>query len=183
MVPIERDDTLAMLWPDDIGGPPDCELAASYALRGDVDYAAFEEVQKSIGFEVTNAAWETLLANLVQGAMVFIESTDTRAPVAVAVAERRDDGWVELGWVAVAPEHRGRGLGFAVCASLISTLIGAGEKRLFGSTQDHRLAALRNYLTLGFHPVFRKEKVQRWREVCQALEVPFSPNRWGWPDI
>jgi len=181
MPPTERDDTLAMYWPEGGRLPPDLALAPTYAFRTGVDYTPFETVQKAIGFEMTRAAWDTLLARLVQGGMVFIETCETRTPVAVAAAECREDGWVEIGWVAVVPEHRGRGLGLAACAALTRVLMAAGEKRIFGSTQDHRIAALRIYFTLGFHPVHRTEKVQRWRTVCEAVDTPFTPDRWGWP--
>lgn len=181
MVPIERDETLAMVWPQD-GQPPDrIESPPGYTLRTAVDRAAFNRVQASIGFEVTDAAWAKLTERLVSGSMVFAETSETHEPIAVAAAERGVSGWVELGWVAVAPAHRGQGLGLAVCESLTARLILSGESRLWGSTQDHRLAALRIYLTLGFHPVFRPEKTGRWREACARLDRAFSPDLWGWP--
>jgi len=151
-------------------------------LRTGIDQPAFRAVQRSIGFDVTEAAWSTLAAHLVGASMVIAETTRDREPVAVAAAERRDGGWVELGWVAVAPAHRGRRLGLSVCSLLTRSLIDAGETRLFGSTQDDRLAALAIYFTLGYVPVFRPEKLDRWRRVCNALGVPFSPPGWGWPE-
>ncbi len=181
MVPIERDETLAMAWPQGRQPPSRIELPPGYTLRTAVDHAAFKGVQASIGFEVSDAAWGTLTERLVSGSMVFAETSETHEPVAVAAAERVASGWVELGWVAVAPAHRGQGLGLAVCSSLIARLTLADESRLWGSTQDHRLAALRIYFTLGFHPVFRPEKLGRWREVCARLDRPFSRDVWGWP--
>ncbi len=43
--------------------------------------------------------------------MVFAETSETHEPVAVAAAERVASGWVELGWVAVAPPRAGPRLG------------------------------------------------------------------------
>ena len=170
-----------MVWPG--GGHLDelSDAASDYTVHLQVERPAFQQVQASIGFAVTDDVWDTVTGRLVSDAMVFARTRKTREPVAVAVAERRSDGWVEIGWVAVAPAHRGNGLGAVVCASLTRHLLAAGEVRLFGSTHDHRLAALSIYFALGFHPVYRAEKHQRWRAVCRRLQVPFSPDEWGWP--
>jgi hypothetical protein len=69
-----------------------------------------------------------------------------------------------------------------VTPSYALRLVDAGETRLFGSTQDDRLAALAIYFSLGYVPVFRPEKLDRWRRVCNALGVPFSVAEWGWPE-
>ncbi|MFT5679240.1 MAG: mycothiol synthase [Myxococcota bacterium] len=164
-LPLERDETLALRWPPDASPPPPPDLPRGYTLRVGVDRAAFASTQAAIGFEVTDAAWSRLVEQLAAGAMVFAETTDTHEPVAVAAAEHCADGWVEPGWVAVAPVHRGAGLGLAVCTALTRHLLSHGHHRLIGSTQDHRLAALRIYLTLGFQPVLRPEKAARWQAV------------------
>lgn len=175
MMPTERDETLAMTWPADTV-PPLVALAPGYTLRAGVEQVAFHQVQASIGFDVTDEMYGALTERAVAACMVL-----AGAPVAAAVGERRDGGWVELGWVAVSPAHRGEGLGLAICASLTRELLAAGETHLFGSTQDHRLAALRIYFALGFHPVFRKEKAARWRAACRRLSQPYAPDEWGWP--
>ena len=138
MVPIERDETLAMAWPQGRQPPSRIELPPGYALRTAVDHAAFKGVQASIGFEVSDAAWGTLTERLVSGSMVFAETSETHEPVAVAAAERVASGWVELGWVAVAPAHRGQGLGLAVCSSLIARLT-----RIWRPTYNSAYAARR----------------------------------------
>jgi mycothiol synthase len=111
--------------------------------------------------------------------MVFVESDDV--PVAVACALEREEGWRELAWVAVASVHRGKGLGSMVCSALIRHLLASDEQRIFGSTQDERLAALRIYLEMGFYPVHREDKVERWHAICNNLSWPFRPQLWGWP--
>jgi len=178
MFPTEREETLAMAWPPGADAP-DASPVAGYSLRVGADRAAFESVQAGIGFDVTDAAWTGLSERLVDTAMVLAFGSDE--PVAAAAAERRAGGWVELGWVAVSPAHRGRGLGLAVCARLTRRLLETGETALFGSTQDHRLAALRIYFALGFHPVHRDAKRDRWRAVCERIGAPYEPARWRWP--
>lgn len=178
MVPLERTETLAMAWPSQ-APPPDATVPPGYTVQTGVDCLAFRRVQRSIGFDVTDGAWSTLSENLVRDSMVF--AWGSGSPVAVAAAEHRADRWVEIGWVAVSPAHRARGLGLAVCGALTRSLLEAGDRRLFGSTQDSRLAALKIYFTLGFHPVFRAGKGARWRDVCERLRVPFTPRQWSWP--
>ncbi len=179
-IPPERAETLAMIWPSQAPLPEPARLPRGVGLRLGVDHAAFVAVQDTISFSVTASAWAGLLERLAAGAMIFAEITETGEPIAVAAAEHRDGGWVEPGWVAVAPAHRGLGLGLAVCTALTRHLLTSGHRHLVGSTQDHRLAALRIYFTLGFRPAYRPEKAERWRTVCRQLEWPYREG-WAWP--
>ncbi len=174
----ERPETVAFVWP--IGRiTPDYEDTHPYSVDVSNNRILFEVVQSSIGWHVTETQWNLLLSELVPDSMVFVRYEDV--PIAVACALFRDDDWVELAWVAVAPNHRGRGIGKIVCSAVIRQLNLLGSYRVFGSTQDSRLAALKIYLNIGFHPVHRVEKVERWRSICQRLDRPFTPAIWGWP--
>ena len=179
MIPIEPDDCLAMRWPLSLGPEPS-SVASEYTLRIEVNERDFKTVQKAIGFDVAEDDWAQLTHSLVAGLMVFAQVRDSHEAVAVSAAEQRASGIAELGWVAVAPAHRGRGLGSAICSELTRRLVDARQK-IFLSTQDHRVEALRIYFALGFHPVFRPEKVDRWRLVSDRLAVAFAPEAWGWP--
>lgn len=163
-LPTERDDTLAFFWPQG-APPPEVTCPSGVEVRLGADRAAFEQVQAAIGFVVTDAHWAGIV--LVDDGMVVAEADGQ--PVAVACAESRDEGWSELAWVAVAPACRGRGLGRLVCSALIAHLLAHGHDRIVGSTQDHRLHALRIYLGLGFRPLERPEKAERWAAVHAAL--------------
>jgi mycothiol synthase len=177
MTPIERPETLAMVWPRSEQPPASIEIPGC-SLYFALDQQAFEQVQSEADWTVTENQWRQLLKEIVPGSMVFAQTNST--PVGVACAVSRDD-WVELGWVAVATAHRGKGIGAMVCAALTRHLLASGRQRLLGSTHDHRLAALRIYLDLGFHPVYREEKTDRWRAVCAQLGKPYLPRVWGWP--
>jgi mycothiol synthase len=88
----------------------------------------------------------------------------------------------ELGYVVVRPEHRRRGLGRALCAAAVSRLLSAGYESIRVCVQEHREAALRTYLRLGFKPFLHSAEVSdRWRRVCGTLEVPFTPDQWPEP--
>lgn len=163
-MPVERDETLAFTWPTDREAPAP-PLPDGYVLD-DGDRAAFEAVQASIGFAVGTDTWDGL--DLVPGTSVAVRHGDT--PIAFACAEHRPERWVELGWVAVDPAHRGRGLGRAVTAAVVARLLAADHRRIVGSTQDARIHALRIYLGLGFRPVERSDKADRWAAALARVE-------------
>lgn len=172
-MPVERSETLAMVWPL-AGAVPEGQEAG---VRSGVDRAAFCRVQSAAGWTVTDTQWAQLTHDLVEESMVVVHAPHA---VAAACALHRPHGWVELAWVAVAQGHRGRGLGARVCASVVRRLLARGHTRVFGSTQDHRLAALHIYLRLGFVPVQRPDRHARWQAVCRALGWPYTPDVWGW---
>ena len=85
----------------------------------------------------------------------------------------------ELGWVAVRPDFRRKGLGKAVSLAVIQRLISAGYENIHLYTEDYRTAALRLYLSLGFEPyLYDPGMSDRWRQVCAAVDRPFTPKQW-----
>ncbi len=96
-------------------------------------------------------------------------------PVATAQLNlHRDDGYapaVELGWVAVHPAHRGRGLGHLVCAEVMDRARMRDHRAIFLRTDDHRLPAIAIYLRLGFTPWPREDPdaAARWAAVLRQI--------------
>jgi GNAT superfamily N-acetyltransferase len=178
MMPAERRETVAFRWPAG-ATVPEAARDSPYVIRVARDRSRFELVQAAGGWLVTDEQWDRLTADLIPGSMLFVESGGE--PVATACAVARADGWSELSWVAVGVEHRGLRLGRLVCSALLQRLLSAGHTKIFGSTQDERTAALRTYLALGFHPVYREEKVGRWIAICERTGHPYTPRSWGWP--
>ena len=85
----------------------------------------------------------------------------------------------ELGWVASVPAHQRCGLGRALSLAATNRLIQAGYRSIRVGTQDHRLAAIKLYLTLGYVPfLYAGEMVERWHGICEALQWPFTPENW-----
>jgi len=174
----ERAETVALLWPPD-GTLPASTTVKAYVPHFQLNRVWFDRVQAASGWQITDEQWNQLLTELLPDSMVF--GTKGEEPVAVACALSREDGWRELAWVAVASHHRGNRVGKMVCSTLIQHLLTSGDQLIFCSTQDERLAAIRIYLEIGFHPVHREEKIDRWREICDNLGWPFTPRSWGWP--
>jgi uncharacterized protein (DUF2132 family)/L-amino acid N-acyltransferase YncA len=167
-LPLERPDTLAMLWPADAEDPV-IEVPDGYVVQVGLDLERFSQVQRAIDFEPTPDHLASVEAELFPGGMVFVEHEGQ--PVGVAVALQRPEKWVELSWLAVDPAHRGKGLGGLLISRLITT-IRADHQHAMLSTTDDRLYALSLYVDLGFHPVERPEKYDRWAAVYEALGLP-----------
>lgn len=161
-----------MTWPTDGSRPPpDAIVPDGYRLSTRVDQGEFFRIQSAIGWEMRPGQWDDLMATLVPNAMILARHLATDAPVAVACGTRPGGHAAELGWVAVVPEHRGRGLGRTVCSAVTRQLLLQGYDHVRLSTQDHRLAALRIYVALGYEPVIDRDSEARWREAYRALGV------------
>lgn len=94
-------------------------------------------------------------------------------PIATAQLHLRPDGpyagLAELGWVAVDREHRGQGLARVVCLAVMH--VAAREhQEIFLRTDDHRIAAIRTYLSLGFEPwMYDASAPARWGALLEEV--------------
>jgi hypothetical protein len=176
-----------MVWPAGRSGPAEVPLDAPYRLRNgaDGDEDGWCRLMAKVGFTELGAPeslppWRKLF--LPHG-WWFVEHVPDRALVATAMALNRPSArhphGGELGWVAADPDHAGRRLGAAVCAAATRTLLASSLRPVYLLTDDERLPALKTYLTLGYVPyIHAPDMPERWREVCDALDWPFTPERW-----
>lgn len=68
------------------------------------------------------------------------------------------------------PEHRGNGLGRAVCTSVLQYLLSQRYESAILFTDDWRLEAIGLYLSLGFEPqMTRDDMPDRWLAILQKL--------------
>jgi mycothiol synthase len=86
--------------------------------------------------------------------------------------------WQEVGcigvldYVACHPEHRGRGLGRAVCCGVLEFFSRRGYESVTLLTDDVRLPAIALYLSLGFAPDMTREDMPgRWEQVRRQLDA------------
>lgn len=93
-------------------------------------------------------------------------------PVGTAAAwwrEGPDDTWGRVHWVAVLPEHQGKGLGRALLTAVCARLADLGHAHAYLTTSAGRLPALRLYLSAGFRPeVGSAEEASAWEEIAHA---------------
>jgi len=175
---------LEMIWPQaNLAAPPLCELSSGYLLRefSAIDRQAYLRLLTEAGMsECPLDYWEK---HLLPGGFFVIEHQPSAALVATCMASHhptpRHPYAGNLGWLAAAPAHSGHNLGFAVSAAVTWRLIAAGYRRIYLTTDDFRLAAIRIYLRMGWVPLlYQPDMSERWRLVCEALESPYTPALW-----
>ena len=76
-----------------------------------------------------------------------------------------------LDFVVTHPDHRGMGLGRAVCTEVLRYLASRGYEKVVLFTDDWRLPAIALYFALGFEPeITRRDMPGRWDKVRQGLK-------------
>jgi len=172
-----------MIWPCARRAMPIIpELAQGYSLRTyhEGDVAPYIELLRRAGFSNWDAAKaQAVLDTVHANGLFFVIHDATQTLVATAAAQNKarqfHPAGGELGWVAADPQHRGKGLGYAVCAAATRRLIEAGHPTLYLLTDDFRLPAIRVYLRLGWIPfLYTAEMEERWRAVCFGLGIEFA---------
>jgi len=93
--------------------------------------------------------------------------------VATASARLLPDAFPNSGylhWLAVAPAHRGKQLGYSITLAVLHRFAQMGCKDAVLETQDERLAAIKVYQSLGFVPVHtHANHPERWGRIFDML--------------
>lgn len=106
----------------------------------------------------------------VLGDAIFVAYRGTTPVATACLTAHPDTPDAELGWVAVLPDHRHRGLGRAVCTSVLQDMKRRGYGGAFLLTDDHRLAAIGLYWSLGFRPeITHDSHNDRWATLRERL--------------
>jgi mycothiol synthase len=109
-------------------------------------------------------------APLPPAGVVFATSDDVPIGVAnVFLYEHSGGPYSELGWVAVRPEHRSRGLAYELCRRALLFADSLKHRYTYLTTQDFRRAAIKTYLRLGFEPEMTgPDHRARWDELLRT---------------
>ncbi len=109
------------------------------------------------------------------GRILFVCAPDG-VPCATASAFRHDAFGERTGYlhmVGVRPDYAGLRLGYAVSLAALHRFRCEGCEEAVLHTDDHRLAALKTYLRLGFEPcIVHENQPARWAAVRRALGQP-----------
>ncbi len=91
------------------------------------------------------------------------------ATACVQVNDARPD-LPELGYVSVMPEYRGHGFGRLISLAVLKHIEERGHRSCFLRTDDHRLAAIKTYMRLGFDPdLSHSSYPKRWEALWTTL--------------
>ena len=83
-------------------------------------------------------------------------------------------GWGRVHYVAVVPEHQGRGLARTLMTLTLRRLSELGHDRAFLDTQTVRPVAINLYLRFGFLPLVRgDEDIRAWRVAAPHLKAEY----------
>ncbi|MCK5850676.1 MAG: GNAT family N-acetyltransferase [Kiritimatiellae bacterium] len=170
---------LHMIWPEDSTQVPEQIAPDGYEIRpmrkGDEN--GYVSLMHEAGFSNWNkkrlSEWQRTLA-LPDG--IFVATyKETGKIVATAMASHRPlklhPAGGELGWVAASPDHTGKGLGKAMCVAALRCFMHAGYKCVYLLTDDHRMAAIKIYLQIGFLPFLCAPDMEpRWQMIYKQLQ-------------
>lgn len=156
--------------------PPLPELPAGYVLREyrGSDLEALSAMMR-LAYEDDQWTSERLRRVLTEAPDVkktfIIDSFGL--PIASASARVMPDTYPGSGyvhWVAVDPSHRGQKLGYYVTLATLHEFKRMGLNDAVLETDDHRLAAIKIYQSLGFVPEHRHDShLERWAIVISNL--------------
>ncbi len=81
-----------------------------------------------------------------------------------------DSGDGDLHMVGIRTDHRGKGLCKYLISAVLQKLHRDGVKRVFLTTDEFRVSAIKSYLTAGFLPVdLDTDMKERWKKVISDL--------------
>ncbi len=81
--------------------------------------------------------------------------------------------WGRIHWVAIIPDHRGRGLSKSIMTVAMRRLRKLGHRRAMLTTATPRIPAIKTYLDFGFVPdLSRKGAWRAWRLVGEHIPHP-----------
>lgn len=122
---------------------------------------------------------QEILSCLLPAGGIFVMAGDKIVASAAACRIPQFSPNATLMYVVVLPEHRSQGLGQAVTLAALSACQLAGYPGMALCTDDHRLAAIKTYLKIGFVPTIGLDtKVkQRWATVLSSMPIPTHKSK------
>jgi mycothiol synthase len=177
-----------MVWPiNRLPAVPETAIPRGYVVRAchESELNAIRTLLDADG-PIPDAAWEGFRDRILPGGAYRIDDAENGRPVATASAVHNPRATRcyfpfggEVGYVAVDPAHRGKGLGRAVTARVVARLIEAGYRHIFVGVQGWRLPAVKCYLRLGFVPLLHDDALlPRWRRVCEQIGWGVREAEW-----
>jgi GNAT superfamily N-acetyltransferase len=141
---------------------PPADLPAGYRMRlfRDGDQAAWVRIQQAAErFEkISEQTFEQQfgfdLPAMRRRGLFLVAPDGQDVGALTAWYQRRLHGrkWGRIHWVAIVPEHQGKGLSKPMTAFALRLMRRLGHRRAMLTTQTPRIPAIKTYLDLGFVP-------------------------------
>ncbi len=171
-----------MIWPT--AERPSCPAVApapGYAIRPyqDGDEQAFLHLMSLSDFDPwDDAKLSDNINKIIPGGWFFAVDSAGQV-VATAMGQHNYSGLSpftgDVGWVFCHPDHRGSGLGLALCARVTQRFLDADYTKIQLHTEHYRLPAIKTYLKLGFVPaVASSEDAALWTDVCEQVNWSYA---------
>ena len=130
-------------------------------------HVTLNDFERSFGFQEDNLSQRQL----------FIQDQRDGELVGTATAwfkpNYHGEPFGRVHWVAIHPDHQGRGLGRTLVVAALQRLKQLGHDRAFLTTATKRVPAIRLYLSLGFIPDWREEgSLGAWDTIRNCLPIP-----------
>lgn len=156
---------------------PDLDIPEGYELRAyrPGDEAAWAGIMNTgLGSGWTAERCEEELTGLPRfrpDGLFFVTRQGEPVGSACAWPDAPDDyARAQVHMVCVKPEHRGRRLGRVLCVAVLRYMRDHGFQSAYLTTDDFRLAAVKEYFDLGFEPDYVEESHRaRWARVIAEL--------------
>lgn len=184
---VRTDPAMYMLWPEDRSTPDAHPIPAGYNLST-IPSENMDRVRPLVEKDgtLTDAAWHQFLSSVVPDGMFVVREQTSLSWVGTISAVHNPaatrfyfPGGGELGYLFVAPEHRRKGLGFALIVAAVRRLHQGGYRNIFLGVQGWRLPAIQAYLRAGFRPfIHAQELLPRWQSVFAAMGWETHEAEW-----
>ncbi len=124
--------------------------------------------------EVSLAAFRKRMGDkTVKPGSILVVADKNGMPVATATAQRKKFGEPWLHMVAVRESERGKKLGKPIVAAVLQRHLDNGKNGCYLVTQEHRVAAVKLYLELGFYPVMNHPSYrERYEQLAFNYNLP-----------
>jgi len=96
----------------------------------------------------------------------FVLSPEGRAVGTVTYQHREDKSEANVHMVSVEREYRGMGISAPMVAHAVKKMIDEGVSKIYLSTDDWRIPAIKTYLKCGFAPIIDSDEMAgRWGKI------------------
>jgi len=163
-----------------LDGLPDVVLRDGYTLRssqpGDGAHWAriINEAFGGLDWDASNFERVMVQHPAYRADRILFVCAPDGVPCATASAYRQERFGPDVGYLhfaGVCPEHAGKKIGYSVSLAVLHKFRNEGLGCGLLDTDDFRLAALKTYLRLGFHPlIIHENHPERWNRVYSQLD-------------